>query len=242
MKNYDELTNDLLKRRDCFVANQKKKRKIVTSFCCVCLIAFLGIGIWQGGIFSTTPPDRTIDDAIYPGIVDTFDDKNGEVPDNNKIVINTITGISADRMNIAIKADDFVEMSLEEMCEYYGVNYIPDVPDDIKPWPDQRSGIYKRNGGTGEVYWDTDILNYSNEDFTRTVHIEANKGSYVLKDYLFFKGTEEKSIINNHEVFIGLSENDFYYSEFMYKNVGFLIDAKGVTEDEFVAIIASIIK
>lgn len=64
----------------------------------------------------------------------------------------------------------------------------------------------------------------------------------MSQDYLYFKGTEERSVINNHEVLIGLTENGYYYSEFMYNGVGFLIDAEGVTEDEFVAIIASIIQ
>lgn len=250
MKNYDELTNDLLERRDRYVADQKKKRKrvmgVATSLCCFCLVALLGFGMWQGGMFNTTPPDQTLEDALYPGIKDNFDESKGESPDNpsanNKIVINTINGISADRMNINIAVDDFVKMTREEMIEYYGVDYIPDVPTDIKPWEDERSGIYKRDGGTGEVYWDTDILNYSNEDFTRSVHVEVDKGSYVLQDYLYFKGTEEKSVINNVDVLIGLTENGYYYSEFMYNGVGFLIDAEGVTEDEFVAIIASIIQ
>ena len=250
MKNSEEMVNSLLERREQYNAEQKRKRSIitrtVTSMCCVCLIALLGFGMWQGGMFNTTPPDQTVEDALYPGIKDNFDESKGESPDNptanNKIVINTINGISTDKMNIALMIDDFVEMSREEMIEYYGVDYIPDVPADIQPWEDERSGIYRRNGGTGEVYWDADILNYSNEDFTRSVHIEVDKGSYVLQDYLFFKGTEEKSIINNFEVLIGLSENGYYYSEFMYNGVGFCIDAEGVTEDEFVAIIASIIE
>ncbi len=250
MKNYDELTNDLLERRDRYAADQKKKRKrvmgVATALCCCCLVALLGFGMRQGGMFSTTPPDQTLEDALYPGIKDNFDESKGESADNpaanNKIVINTINGISADKMNIALIVDDFVEMSREEMIEYYGVDYIPDVPADIKAWEDEQSGIFRRNGGTGEVYWDADILNYSNEDFTRSVHVEVDKGSYVLQDYLFFKGTEEKSVINNLEVLIGFSENGYYYSEFMYNGVGFFIDAQGVTEDEFVAIIASIIR
>ena len=251
MKNYDELTNDLLERRDRYVADQKKKRKrvmgVATSLCCFCLVALLGFGMWQGGMFNTTPPDQTLEDALYPGIKDNFDESQGESPDdpaaNNKIIINSIDGISADRMNINLRWDDFVEMTRDEMITYYGVDYVPDVPDDIKAWEEeQSSGIFRRNGGTGEVYWDADILNYSNEDFTRSVHVEVDKGSYVLKDYFHFKGTEEKSIINNHELIIGLSENGYYYSEFMYNGVGFLIDAEGVTEEEFVAIISSIIK
>lgn len=250
MKNSEEMVNSLLERRDKYVAEQKKKRTIitrtVTSMCCVCLMALLGFGMWQGGVFNTTSPDQTLEDALYPGIKDTFDESKGESPNNpaanNKIVINSINGISADKMNINLALGDRIEMSIEELCEYYGVNYVPDVPEDIKIWPDQIGDIYKRNGGTGEVYWDANVLNFSNEDFTRTVHVEVDKGSYVLQDYLYFKGTEEKSVINNIEVLIGLTESGYYYSEFMYNGVGFLIDAKGVTEEEFVAIIASIIK
>ena len=250
MKNSEEMVNSLLERRDKYDAEKKKKRTIitrtVTSMCCFCLVALLGFGMWQGGVFNTTSPDQTLEDALYPGIKDNFDESKGESPNNpaanNKIVINSINGISADKMNINLALGDRIEMSIEELCEYYGVNYVPDVPEDIKIWPEQIGDIYKRNGGTGEVYWDANLLNFSNEDFTRSVHVEVDKGSYVLQDYLYFKGTEEKSVINNIEVLIGLTESGYYYSEFMYNGVGFLIDAKGVTEEEFVAIIASIIK
>lgn len=250
MKNCDEMVNSLLERRDQYAIEQKRKRTIITrtvsSMCCVCLVVLLGFGMWQGGMFGTTPPDQTVEDALYPGIKDSFDESKGESADNpaanNKIVINSINGISADRMNICLLIDDFVEMTRDEMIAYYGVNYIPDVPSDIKAWEDERSGIYKRDGGTGEVYWDADILNYSNEDFTRNVHLEVDKGSNVLQDYFYFKGTEEKSVIKNVEVLIGQTENGYYYAEFMYNGVGFLLDAEGVTEDEFVAVISSLIK
>ena len=250
MKNYNEMANDVLRRIGEHETEQRNRRKtvsrILTPLCCFCLVALLGFGLWQGGVFNTTPSDQTLEDALYPGIKDNFDESKGESLNNpaanNKIVINAINGISADKMNINLALGDRIEMSIEELCEYYGVNYVPDVPEDIKIWPDQIGDIYKRNGGTGEVYWDANLLNFSNEDFTRTVHVEVDKGSYVLQDYLYFKGTEEKSVINNIEVLIGLTESGYYYSEFMYNGVGFLIDAEGVTEDEFVAIIASIIK
>ena len=145
-------------------------------------------------------------------------------------------------MNICLFVDDFVEMSREEMIDYYGVDYIPDVPEDIKPWEDQCCGIYRRNGGTGEVYWDRDVFNFSNADFTRSISLEVEKGGIPWLDYLHLSANEEKSLINNVEVFIGQSESGYYYSEFMYEDVGFAMCAEGVSQDEFVAIIASIIK
>lgn len=86
------------------------------------------------------------------------------------------------------------------------------------------------------------MSNYSNEDYSRTVNIEIKKDSLPLCDYAFLEATEEKSIINNVEVAIGHSDNGYYYAQFMYHNVGFQIIADGLTQDEFVAIIASLIK
>lgn len=256
MKNYDELTNDLLQRRDRYVADRKKKRKravsVAASLCCVCMAALLGFGMRQGGLLDGASPDRALEDTLPPdaedtqhlGAEDPFDGGRSESVDTpvtgDKIVINSIEAVSADH-NICLFAEDFVEMTRDEMVEYYGVDYIPEVPADIKPWEEERAGIYRRDGGTGEVYWDADILNYSNEDFTRNVHVEVDKDSYVLRDYYFFKGSEERSTINHHEVLIGCSIDGRYYSEFVYNGVGFCIDAEGVTEEEFVAMIKSVL-
>lgn len=250
MKNCDEMVNSLFERRDRYAAEQKRKRTMLTrtatSMFCLCLVALLGFGIWRGGMLHTTPPDRTVEDALYPGIKDYFDERKDESPDNpaanNKIIVHQIDGWSADRHNICLFGDDFVVMDKSELNGYYGINVFPTVPDDIKEWEDQRFGIYKRNGGTGEVYWDGIVSNYSNEDYSRTVNIEIKKDSLPLCDYAFLEATEEKSIINNVEVAIGHSDNGYYYAQFMYHNVGFQIIADGLTQDEFVAIIASLIK
>ena len=259
MKNYNEMANDVLRRIGEHETEQRNRRKtvsrILTPLCCFCLVALLGFGMWQGGMFGATPPTISGEQTLSgdngntkpnesTGMNNNHQNQGGQTdaPNNNKIVINSIKSISADKMNINLALEDRIKMSIEDTCEYYGVDYVPDVPADIAMWTDQGGIIYRRNGGTGEVYWDHNVLNFSNEDFTRSVHVEVDKGSYVLQDYLYFKGTEEKSVINNIEVLIGLTEGGYYYSEFMYNGVGFLIDAEGVTEDEFVAIIASIIK
>ena len=38
----------------------------------------------------------------------------------------------------------------------------------------------------------------------------------------------------------GKTEHNILYAEFMYKNVGFLVSAEGLTQDEFTAIVASL--
>lgn len=64
MKNYDELTNDLLERRDSYVAEQKRKRKtamrVATSFCSICLVALIGFGVWN---VSNTQPTIVPDNS-----------------------------------------------------------------------------------------------------------------------------------------------------------------------------------
>ena len=250
MKNYNEITKNLLERRDRYVIEQKKKRKtvvgITTSLCCFCLVALIGFGMWNDGRFSVAPLDQTVEDALYPGIKDNFDESKGESHDNpaanNKILINSIEGISSERANICLLEDDFVEMSREEMIQYYGMNYFPKVPADMTAWDGGRLGIFNRNVGTGDVYWDQDVLNYSNEDHTRHINIEVAKGHIPFLDYGMFSVKDKTSVINNVELKIGLTDDGRYYSEFMYKSVGFMISAEGVTEDEFISIITSILE
>lgn len=70
MKNCDEMVNSLLERRERYVTEQKRKRtmitRTVTSMCCICLVALLGFGMWQGGMFDATPP-VTSNDSINSG-------------------------------------------------------------------------------------------------------------------------------------------------------------------------------
>ena len=55
MKNYDEITNNLLSRRDEFVKTRKKRIKIITSvsLCAVVLVSALSVGLTRGGVFET---------------------------------------------------------------------------------------------------------------------------------------------------------------------------------------------
>lgn len=248
MKNCDEMVSSLFERREQYITEQKRKRKVIirttTSMCCVCLVALLGFGIWQSDMLT----DKVAEDALYPGIKDNFAVSKGEDPDNpaanNKIVVHQMNGLSADsaKFNICLKLDDFVAMNKEELNEYYGINVFPIVPKDIKEWEEQNFGIYKRDGGSGEVYWDGTGINYSNEEFSRTVNIAIQKGSLPHCDVAFFDTIEEKSIINNLEVAIAKSDDGYLYAEFMCQNVGFRIVANGVTQDEFVAVVSSLIK
>lgn len=87
MKNCDEMVNSLLERREQYVAEQKRKRKVitrtVTSMCCVCLVALCSFGVWKSGLFDTTPP-VILDDLINIGEKDYInpDELNDNAQEN----------------------------------------------------------------------------------------------------------------------------------------------------------------
>ena len=60
MKNYNEMANDVLRRIGEHETEQRNKRKIlnrvIMPICCFCLVALLGIGLWQSDLFKTIPP------------------------------------------------------------------------------------------------------------------------------------------------------------------------------------------
>lgn len=249
MKSRDEMVKSLLERREKYEIEQKRKKKQITrvavAVLCVCVAGAVGFGV-KGKILKPEPPAKTADDALYPGIKDAFDESRGESPDNpkanEKTVVNRIGEIPSSKFNINLASDDFVKMTREEMAEYYGVNYIPAVPSDLSLLKSEDIGIYKRNRGVGEVYFDCDILNYSNGDYTREVSLEVSKKFRTVSDYVAFDESAEKSVINNTEVLIGVTESGYYCAEFEYKNVGFRLVAHGLTQSEFVAVISSVTK
>ncbi len=89
MKNCDEMVNSLLKRRGRYMAEQKKKREMltraVTSACCVCLVALLGIGMWHG-VMSERQPPVTLGDSTVIGEKDYInpDELNNDKTQGNQ--------------------------------------------------------------------------------------------------------------------------------------------------------------
>lgn len=88
MKNYDEVTHDLLERRDRYVAEQKKKRKrmmgVVSSICCFCLVALIGVGVWRSGML-TTPPTILDNNST---ITNNHSEANQTTPSNQGVEQN----------------------------------------------------------------------------------------------------------------------------------------------------------
>ena len=80
MKNYNEMANDVLRRIGEHENNQRNRRKnmkkVILPICCFCLMAILGIGLWQGDYFSKTPSVKTENSTV-------IDENNYAQPQTN---------------------------------------------------------------------------------------------------------------------------------------------------------------
>ena len=249
MKSYDETIHSVFDRMEVYRQTKQRQKKalqyVLTCMCVVLLLALTCVSVLQFAGAGSTPqpqqmqsPETTIAETTEPST------QSVQLSADNQIAIYPIENIpsSKDKMNICLHIDDFVAMDIPQMNAYYGINVVPEVPRDILPWEDQTHGIFKRNGGTGEVYWDSMILNYANSDFSREVNLEIDKGHLPFTDIAFFEFIEEYSVINGTKVAIGLSDSGYYYAEFLYKDVGFRLIANGISEEELVAILSSLIQ
>ena len=264
MKNYNEMAENVLRRIEEYEIEQKRKRKVwmraLTSLGCVGIVALMGIGMWKN--VSDEPIPNILEGSIIIGENGTIhEDTDVKTPDtefhnesfqnadiqadiqieDNKIIIHPVDTILEQKMAICLLCDDFVEMTLDEMKDYYGVDFEPVVPADIALWENEIYGIYRRDGGTGEVYWDAAGIDYTNKDCSRSVHVEVDKGNLPLRDWFHYSRDKEKSVVCGVEMLIGVTENGYYFTEFMYQDVGFFIDTQGLSEEEFLVVITSII-
>lgn len=73
MKNYNEMANDVLRRIGEHETQKRNRRKlmkkVILPICCFCLVAILGIGLWQSDYFSKTPSSH-LEDSTVIGEVD----------------------------------------------------------------------------------------------------------------------------------------------------------------------------
>lgn len=141
MKNSEEMVNSLLERRDKYAAEKKRKRTIitrtVTSMCCVCLVALLGFGMWQGGMFDTTPP-ATLEDFSNNSSAAT-NDNVGNHPNNyspngsEKTMISSfiINGTPSASYETPANGKFYFSIPLSEAMTEYGDSVLYRVVVDV---------------------------------------------------------------------------------------------------------------
>lgn len=113
MKNYDEITNDLLERRDRYAADQRKRRKkvICAAVLACCFTAVIGLCIWNAARLNNVPTVPQNDEVIYAaggenGIDDTFCGEYHVVDNNSSANTDNMSATSTAEVQSVPSKDD----------------------------------------------------------------------------------------------------------------------------------------
>ncbi len=173
MKSCNEMVDSLLERRGQYEAERKRRRKMLTcTLGCVCLLAILAVGGWQGGVFENQPI-QTLNDAIVPGIKDWYGPGEEEPSvsqsesdsvsqeqasveeDYSTKYLFGINEISATADATSLYRDPDLHYrevwTLEQTAEYLGIDAIQAVaalPGDLQYVNDHEFTVLFENNGT----------------------------------------------------------------------------------------------
>lgn len=247
MKTYEEMTRDVLSRRDKELINRERKRKNAIR---IGIPSVAAAGIFGIAVLANAPTGgRYIHQMIAEAT--SGDELGAYQPPNlrpNNIVFNDSSPATAEA-DIYLNSADFEEFTLEEMNNYYGLK-IDAFSDKYPEWTMNlgKLGIYAEKGKTTESstggynpYYQQNVLWWTLGE--KEVSVEVNMGRLPIHCVVYEFGDDAVSVINNVDVtlfhFVWEYPNgepiDTYYARFMYGGCGFEITAKGgVTEDEFI--------
>lgn len=255
MKNYNEIAESVFSRRDKALEKKSNLRKtaknVILPAICICALIGAVIGINQVEWQKEIEPSQTAPTA----------EETTKMP--NKIVINTDFPEGSDQysgiFDICFDINDFVPMTKDELRAFYGTEVFPRVPDDMSEYVGHLGagkshlyGIYRANGGTGDITHDNLLIIYTNREAEgrRILEIEVSKryrymsvnnwGSVTTHDAL--SKESDCSVINGTDVFIfrNVNAGGRYEVIFIYNDVGFSISAEGFSEEELIKVIESL--
>lgn len=250
MKTYEEMTRDVLARRDKELAIRRKQRKnaIRIGIPSVAVAGIVGVAV-----LANAPTGKRY---IHPMIAENTSGAESGVYESPSLRPNNIVfndgAPQATSSDIYINPDDFKEFTLEEMNNYYGLK-IDAFSDKYPEWTMNlgKLGIYAEKGESTEnsaggynPYYQQNTLWW--ELGEKEVSVEVNLGRLPIHCVVYSTNNDAVSVINNIDVtlyhFTGNYPNgepiDSYYARFMYGGCGFEINAKGgVSEEEFIKIV-----
>lgn len=129
MKSYDETISSVFNRVNAYAAERKRKRTViknmVASICCICLVAILGVWVWQSGLFVSPPPSADGGTTPTDSLVQTEPPVNTENPSNDtfNIYLNEIMRvINAAPPYLDPSKHHTANWSNQEAAEYLGVD------------------------------------------------------------------------------------------------------------------------
>ncbi len=166
MKNYEETINSVFDRIGKYEIEKKRKRKAVTrtvaSLCCFCLIALMGIGVWQSGFLSrsngpsglgsesstqqgtdrtdetnpnnTESAEKTPDAPVIWGVTDGYEDQ-AFMEWNGKTITLELHEVLCDEKNQNRLIAIKVDFKLDRQFVYHGKSIAEySEADDAEDW------------------------------------------------------------------------------------------------------------
>ena len=254
MKNYNEIAESVFSRRDKALEEKSNRRKtaksIIIPIICLCAVVGAIIGIGQAEWKKEIVPSQT---SLTAGATEAQNKIiiNTELPEE----INSYSGVA----DICYDIYDFVPMTKDELRVFYGTEIFPWTPDDLAEYVGHLGagkaelyGIYRADGGTGDVINDNLLIIYTNREAEgrRCLEIEVSKKYRYLsvnnwgsiQSHTTLANEFPCSIINGTEVYIyhNLKVGGRYEAVFIYNDVGFSISADSFSESELVKVIESL--
>lgn len=248
MKTDKEIVNSLLERRNQYETEKKNKRIILTRTLtpigCVCLVALLGFGAWQGGMFSKAPNQD----------IEVSETQNTSQNDktHNEIIIaeNKVNDLSMARINA--KATDYSKIPYQvwqsvkkEFNEFTGMKYDDFVNAFPKELPVSEFYSLSTKGYKDAELDDTlrlhDYVFVCKSENGKTARIALCNTESPLRDYFFDDVETELSSINDTTAKVYKYQN-LYFVQFTNNGVNYDIETENMDLEGLKDLLISLIK
>ncbi len=247
MKSYEQMAENVFKRREQYRINVKKRRNsILTAACCICLCCLLGVGGYMGGLFEEEQlTTQTRSDAP----ASSHDQTNTDAPISSKeeervaLYINELTAKQAEEAfktvsHLNLSEDIFHPMSRDQMQSYLGVQFdLAFAFPELSEREDASYGYYQFADG---YIWDQqDFTYYDREGHSANIVVRKGEMPFFCFTDSYLSKLEAFMIddIEVRAVHYRLEETDIYYAEFFKDGVGFTVHCDHLPRKTFISIV-----
>lgn len=157
MKSYDEIYENVLRRRDVQLAKKRRRIAVVSGAVLPAFMltaaATVGVVAWQGGLSES---NKELGGASAPGAEEYT--ANAEY---------TTVVLYSEPESIQRNEEDFVPMTVAQLEQYFGTKLTPYVPEGMQGGSDN-CGIYVKDG---TPYWDAFWQIYQGDGMTLDITV-----------------------------------------------------------------------
>jgi|GEM_PF-5742133 len=168
---------------------------------------------------------------------------------SSSLQINELSVVpSFSASTIALKVDDFVSMTDDQLLKYYGISLpIEQTLSNLKKQAQDsnvRSGIYKSD--SRGVYFDTNAFLFANLGRSQEIKIVLAKNHLPYTDINNAYGRELKeSTIGGIGMILAhysdSANNSVHYAQFIHSGVGYDVFATNITQDDFAKVLTALV-